>query len=203
MSGPPTHDRERRARPPRALRCYAGIGSHETPADTLALMEALAARLARDGWVLRTGLSRGADQAFYRGALASSGRVELYLPRPGFEAGARLGGEASNVHVLSRPSEAASELAAAFQPHWDRLSEHARALLARDAHQVLGADLQTPARFVACWTREGSLDGQGLYGEGTGQALRIAHDRGVPVVNLARPEHVECLADRWCVARHA
>lgn len=156
----------------------------------LLLIEALAARLAGDGWVLRTGLSRGADQAFYRGALAGGGRVELYLPWPGFEAGARLEDEGGKVEVTPRPSDAACELAARFHPRWDRLSPEDRLLLARNCHQVLGVELQSPARMVACWTADGSLDGEGLYDDGTGQALRIAHEHGVPVRNLARAEHL-------------
>lgn len=62
---------------------YAGIGSRETPGQTLTAMEQLAHVLAARGWVLRTGLAGGADQAFYRGAVGQ-GAVELYLPWPSF-----------------------------------------------------------------------------------------------------------------------
>jgi hypothetical protein len=44
-----------------------------------------------------------------------------------------------------------------------------------------------------CWTADGSLDGEKLYEDGTGQALRIASEHGVPVLNLARREDVEQL----------
>jgi hypothetical protein len=172
-------------------RAYAGIGSRRTPPDVLALMEALAEQLAGQGWTLRTGLSPGADQAFYRGAHRGGGEVELYLPWAGFEAGARL--EVGDERVLPEPSEAACELGARFHPRWDALTQDARRLLARDAHEVLGADLLSPAQLVACWTADAGLDGSGLYAEGTGQALRIAHHHGVPVFNLARPEHVRTL----------
>jgi hypothetical protein len=174
-----------------ATHAYAGVGSRQTPRDVLAVMEALAGQLAASGWVLRTGLSRGADQAFYCGAVTAGGRVELYLPWPGFEAGARLQGDERTVRVTEWPSAAACELAARHQAGWHRLSREQRLLLARDAHQVLGADLRSHARLVACWTADGGLDGQGLYEDGTGQALRIAHDHGVPVFNLARPEHLQ------------
>jgi hypothetical protein len=185
--GPP-----RRPRSSPAPRAYAGIGAHQTPEDILALIEALAARLARSRWVLRTGLSRGADQAFYRGAVSEGGRVELYLPWPGFEAAARLEGEQpGKVRVTPGPSDAACELAARHHPGWDRLPREERLLLARDAHQILGAELRSPAQLVVCWTADGSLDGQGLYEDGTGQSLRIAHAQGVPVLNLARREHLE------------
>jgi hypothetical protein len=166
---------------------YVGIGSRETPPDVLALMQALAGKLAREGWLLRTGLSPGADQAFYRGALLSGADIELYLPWPGFQADARPDVEGAAVRELSGASAAACELGRRFHPDWEGLALPERQLLARDAHEVLGADLETPAELVVCWTADGSLDGQDLYEDGTGQALRIAHRHGIPVLNLARP----------------
>jgi hypothetical protein len=175
-------------------RVYAGIGSRRTPAAALELIEAIAAGLAGGGWVLRTGLSPGADQAFYRGARAGRGGVELYLPCPRFQSHARIGGEGSSVRVLARPSRAAMQLAARFYRawdgrEWDQLDENERALLARDVHQVLGADLDSPVASVVCWTPDGGLDGSDPRSQGTGQALRVAHDHAIPVFNLARPEH--------------
>jgi hypothetical protein len=179
---------------PGAGRRYAGIGSRETPPAALALIEAVSARLARNGWVLRTGMSPGADQAFYRGARAEGGEVELYLPWPGFESDARLEGEGTDVRELSRPSARAYELAERHHPAWSGLGAGARHLLARDSHQVLGADLATAVAFVGCWTADGSLDGAGAGAGGTGQALRIARSERVPVFNLARAEHARMLA---------
>jgi hypothetical protein len=157
-------------------------------------IEALAARLAREGWVLRTGLSPGADQAFYRGARSAQGVIELYLPWPGFEAAARDAREGSEVRELACPSPEAYELGGRFHRAWhgrgwDALTEAERALLARDSHQVLGADLRSPAEWVICWTPDGGLDGEDPRSQGTGQALRIAAHYGIPVLNLARPEH--------------
>jgi hypothetical protein len=183
-----------------AGRQYAGIGSRETPPAALALIEAVAAGLARHGWVLRTGMSPGADQAFYRGARSEGGEVELYLPWPGFEADARLADEGAEVRELSRPSARAYELAERHHPAWGPLDARTRHLLARDSHQVLGADLATAAAFVVCWTADGSLDGTGAGAGGTGQALRIARSEGVPVFNLARPEHARRFAGPSCPA---
>lgn len=177
-------------------RHYAGIGSRRTPATTLQLIEALAGSVAAQGWTVRTGLSPGADQAFYRGALSRAGSVELYLPWPGFEAHARMSGEGSRVRALERPSQAAYELAARFyraweRPPWSELDAGAKALLARDCHQVLGAQLDSPAACVVCWTTDGGLDGDDPRAGGTGQALRVASHHGIPVFNLARPEHAQ------------
>ncbi|HEV7586104.1 MAG TPA: hypothetical protein VGO14_10020 [Solirubrobacteraceae bacterium] len=178
---------------PGSAHAYAGIGSRETPAEVLALMEALAERLGGESWLLRTGLSPGADQAFYRGALLGGGEVELYLPWPGFEADARLDIEGASVRELPQPSAAACELARRFHEGWDALEPPARQLLARDAHEVLGADLRSPAELLVCWTADGSLDGEDLYEDGTGEALRIASEHRIPVLNLARREDLEGL----------
>jgi hypothetical protein len=178
--------------PSRAHSAYAGIGSRETPQAILELMRLTASRLAACGWVLRTGMASGADQAFYEGA-SSRGALELYLPWPGFETEARLSAARADEFVLERPGHGAHELAARFHPAWPRLSRAARNLHARNSHQVLGPDLASPARFVLCWTPDGSLDGSGRRVGGTGQALRLAHHHGIPVFNLARREHAERL----------
>jgi hypothetical protein len=194
---------------------YAGIGARRTPPEVLVAIEAIATRLARRGWTLRTGMSPGADQAFYRGARAGGGRAELYLPWPGFEAGAwsrgdgdagceddRRGDGGERVRVFERPSSEAYELAARFHPDWEAVSADSRHLLARDSHQVLGADLATPARLVICWTPDGDRDGTGPRSGGTGQALRIASHWGLLVLNLARQEDLKRASEvRLAVAR--
>ena len=160
---------------------YAGIVARRTPPDVLTLMRQLAAALAGEGAVLRTGGAGGADQAFEAGAEIASGAIELFLPWPGFQE--RRGA------LLERPSAAAHELARRYHPAWHRLSRGARALQARNSHQVLGADLASPVGRVVCWTPDGSLDGRGPRSGGTGQALRVAAAHGIAVRNLARPEH--------------
>jgi hypothetical protein len=182
-------------------RTYAGIGARETPPATLRLMEALASQLAGEGWTLRTGLSPGADQAFHRGALQAGGRVELYLPWPGFEEAARASAAAhagrdhdrffddEMFFVLGAPTPGACKLASSFHPAWEGLDREERLLRSRDVHQVLGERLDDPVSFVVCWTPDGSLDGAGREAGATGQALRVAHHHRIPVFNLARPEH--------------
>lgn len=165
------------------LSAYAGIGSRKIPRAVLELMTRFSSRLGADGWVLRSGMAAGADQAFYRGTLPH-GAFELYLPWPAFEAGARSSACGPGQLVLGRPSPAAYELAAQFHPAWSRLTRGVRALHARNCHQILGADLASPARFVVCWTPDGSLDGRGRNVGGTGQALRIALHYGTSSTSL-------------------
>ncbi len=180
--------------PRQTQRTYAGIGSRATPPAVLEQMTRAARWLSARGWVLRTGMATGADQAFYRGASAH-GPLELYLPWPSFEARARAAISSAEQLVLGEPTPAACQLAASFHPAWARLTRAVRALHARNCHQVLGADLESPARFVLCWTPDGSLDGRGRRVGGTGQALRLAHHPGLPVFNLARLEHVKRLTE--------
>jgi hypothetical protein len=159
---------------------YAGIGSRQTPLPVLALMSAVAARLAAAGWTLRSGGADGADLAFEQGA--GNGPKEIYLPWQGFN---------GNASLLSEIDDAAFELAAQYHPNWNRLKPSVRRLIARNGYQVLGRDLTTPVRFVLCWTPDGIISAQGRTAAsgGTGQAIAIAADRGIPVFNLARPEH--------------
>ena len=189
---------EHRDEPLSARPAYAGIGAHESPRGVLELMRAAAGALARAGWTLRSGMSPGADLAFYAGALDAAGAIELYLPWPGFGAGARRAPQERRARVLefSLPDAGAHELAARFCADWSGLDQRRRALLARDGQQVLGGDLREPVELVLCWTPEGDLDGLGARTGGTGQALRIAHALGVEVLNLQRPEHGARLRER-------
>ena len=100
------------------------------------------------------------------------------------------------MRVSERPTSAAVALAerfyvAAAGEAWATLGDCARALLARDAHQVLGRDLDSPVRFVVCWTPAGDRDGRDPRSGGTGQALRIAAARSLPVFNIANPDDLE------------
>ena len=163
---------------------FAGIGSRSSPPDVLALMHRIAAALARLGWALRSGGAPGADSAFEAGALAAGGRVGLYLPWRGFE------GRTEHV-VLHEATARAYELAPRFHPGWDRLGRGARALHARNVHQVLGASCENRASFVACWTPDGATSAAETSARtgGTGTAVRIASAHGVPVYNLQRADH--------------
>ena len=68
-------------------------------------------------------------------------------------------------------------IAADLHPTWHRCSPAARKLHARNV-SILAADTDAPVDAVACWTLDGLPTG------GTGMGIRIAHDRGIPVLNL-------------------
>lgn len=150
---------------------YAGIGSRETPELILDIFKNVAIYLGNKGFVLRSGGANGADKAFEDGCDGVKGHKEIYLPWSGFE------GSNSNLIVKD---EMAFEIAKQYHPYWHNLSQGARKLQARNSHQVLGKDLNTPSAFIICWTKNGSSSG------GTGQAIRIAKHYNIPVFDAGK-----------------
>lgn len=151
---------------------YAGIGARATPNLALADMTAIAAWLARAGWRLSTGGARGADSAFANGTPQS--QRTIHLPWRGYN------GHRGPDSRVPDPSELAAGLAIAerLHPAWGRCSEAVRKLHARNASVILGPGLDRPVDAVVAWTPEGAVTG------GTGMALRIATERGIPILNL-------------------
>lgn len=155
---------------------YAGIGSRRTPVEFLDMFVQASAYMSRLRYVLRSGGADGADLAFERGA----GAKEVYLPWVGFNG--------SSSGLLPLPE--AFRVAEKYHPRWNYLNQGSKKLMARNVHQVLGRDLNTPSSFIVCWTPCGSGSG------GTGQALRIARDYGIPVFDCGRFGSVaECVPE--------
>jgi hypothetical protein len=165
---------------------YAGIGSRETPAAVRARFFMLAKELGEAGWTLRSGGAEGADQAFESGLEPHHPR-EIYLPWPGFS---------GNRSRLFKPTTEAFELAKQFHPAWERCSAAARRMHARNMHQVLGQDLASPAELVVCWTP----DGRG--GGGTGQAIRLAKSRDIPIFDFGRGPQMHGALQAWLATRN-
>lgn len=154
------------------MKYYAGIGSRETPLNILGIMTTIGDVLETHmGYVLRSGGADGADSAFEAG-VDDPDMKEIWVPWLGF----------NNHPSHLTPTDAAFDMASQFHPAWYRCSRRARALHARNCHQILGADLRTPVDFVICWTRDGGASG------GTGQALRIAQHHCIPILNLYHTE---------------
>lgn len=174
---------------------YAGIGSRKTPANAFVLIEGLANALhLEEGAILRSGRAPGADQVFERGAAANDGEAEIYLPWPKFEIH-----ESYYLHTLSEPKEEAFIIASEFHPGWPYLKHPVKRLMARNAHQILGADLDNPVDFVLCWTPGKATTGHEKGTGGTGQAMRHAHSLGIPIHNLGIPA-VYTTWEKWLVS---
>jgi hypothetical protein len=145
---------------------YAGVGSRETPDEILEMFKNIGSFLGKQGFILRSGHAQGADQAFECGCNKANGKKEIYLPWNGFEG--------SNSTLIVKDLKA-FEIAQEFHPYWHNLKQGAKKLQARNSHQILGKDLNTPSAFVVCWTKNGKGSG------GTGQAIRIAKYYNIPV----------------------
>lgn len=166
-------------------RYYAGIGSRKTPPDVRESMRRYASIAEGRGLILRSGAAEGADESFEAGLFSPPRNAEIWLPWDGFR-----GRRAAAGYLVLADDSPAFATVDQFHPAPDRLTPAARRLMARNAHQVLGTDLKTPASFVLCWAPEKDDRVTG----GTGQAVRIAESRGIQVVNLWRPQHMLRLA---------
>lgn len=137
-------------------------------------MVLLGRQLARGGWVLRSGGSPGADTAFEKGCDLGGGAKEIYLPWRGFNG--------SDSPLFETPAGAA-ELARKIHPGLDRRSRSVQKLRARNVCQILGLSLSEPSHLVIAWTESAVPSG------GSATVLRIAEQRGIPVINLAQPDY--------------
>lgn len=154
-------------------RIYAGIGARATPGNILKVMEGLAVTLAHEGYMLRSGAAEGADQAFERGCDLAKGPKEIFLPWKGYN-----GHMSPHYH----PTPDAMRLALDHHPAKFLLKQGAAKLHGRNSHILMGLRCDTPVAFVICWTEQGRIWG------GTGQALRIAEAKDIPVFNLGHPK---------------
>lgn len=167
---------------------YAGIGSRRTPKDVLLQMEQLAVWMANVGYVLRSGGADGADWAFEHGCADAGGEMEIYLPWKGFN---------HNTSSLYTQHPDTYKIAAELHLAWNYLSAPARTLMARNVHQILGSDLQTPVEFVVCYTPDGctSIERYTSKTGGTGLAIALASVNNIPVFNLRNTNAIHQLVD--------
>jgi hypothetical protein len=150
---------------------YTGVGSRQTPLPIQHLMRNIAHRLQEMGLRLRTGDATGADRAF-RNACCNQ---EVYTAKE------------SVLHSINPYVIDAMAMAERIHPAWDRMSEYAQALHARNCFQVLGECLDNPSEFLICWTPEGKPVG------GTRTAIMVAKEHGVPVFNLGDSQGLSAL----------
>lgn len=156
---------------------YSGIGSRETPDDVAPVMTWVASDLESRGYVLRSGGAPGADTYFEDGVKSDSNK-EIYLPFKNFR---------NHPSPLHDVCDDALQLASEIHPAWDNCRRVARLLHARNCYQVLGKDLNTPAKFVICWTQGGIAKG------GTRTAIKLAERFSIPVLNFGSYPASECI----------
>jgi hypothetical protein len=168
------------------MRYYTGVGSRETPEEILVLMEKVAYKFAKEGYILRSGGAGGADTAFWNGASQTETPIEIFLPWNGFSG--LYHDEARGYYAPTKDETyaRAEEITSEIHPAWGRLTRGPRALHARNVYQVLGQDLQTPSDFLICYSKP---SGNSISG-GTRTAWEVAKKFGVRCFNLYDEENV-------------
>jgi len=157
------------------------------------VIRTLAADISGRGYGLRSGGARGADQAWEEGASTGPSPVQS------FRVSLRLGEIGIPLSAIAPEIVArATELASLHHRAWPYLKPYARQLMTRNCLQVLGPALDDPVARVLCWAPDSVLEAGTVVdvSGGTGLAVRLARTRGIPVLNLALPEHLEA-ARRW------
>lgn len=157
---------------------YSGIGSRETPEHILGIMSKIGKSFAEKGLLLRSGGAIGADTAFERGCDLAKGKKEIFYATNN-----------KGIIVSENIMQQALVLASQIHPAWDRCSDYAKRLHARNGMQILGRELNEPADFVVCWTKDGGPTG------GTGQAIRLAMSRDIKIYNLYFDSHLQELRE--------
>ena len=164
---------------------YTMIGSRNTPQDDMQILSQMAEDLASLGYIGRSGGAVGADQAMEDGIRRKDRDLqEIYLPWSGFK-----GKKPPTIGMIDTQSlpnyQQAQQIASETHPAWRNCNRTARAFHTRNVYQILGLDLDTPSTIVICYA-EPSGD-KGYVKGGTATAVKIAIDRGIPVLNLAVP----------------
>ena len=165
---------------------YTMIGSRNTPRDIMETLSDIAKTLAAlGGYIGRSGGAAGADQAMENGLIGrSSAFSEIYLPWNGFNR--KYAGNWSFIDAQSLPNyQQAQQIASETHPAWHNCNRTARAFHTRNVYQILGLDLDTPSTIVICYAEPSG--NKGYVKGGTATAVKIAIDRGIPVLNLAVP----------------
>ena len=161
-----------------SVRIYTGVGSRGAPPDILQDMFDIGVALGIS-YGLRTGGAEGSDTAFADGAVSVGGLVCVYRPET-------IRSSKGVVVTWGPPTKEAYGVAESVHPAWGSLGDYAKALHARNVHQVLGPKLDKPSEFVVCWTPDGaSTEAETSRSTGgTRTAIVVASRYGIPVYNL-------------------
>jgi hypothetical protein len=174
---------------------YAGIGSRETPPTMGSIMTQLAAKMEKDGWILRSGGARGAD-TFFEDGVTENQHKQIFIHKE--NAHGRRHSVRCGVFNAQRYADydEAVRIASEVHPRWARLNDSAQQLHARNVYQVLGPGLapSTYSKLLVCW---GIPDIHGVPEGGTRTAWKIAEMYGIPRFNLVNQ------SDRSRIKRYA
>lgn len=160
---------------------YAGIGSRKITPEETQLIEKIAGKLADAGIIVYSGNADGSDIAFQRG---SRGKCVLLLPWKKFNNQMYDVTNALDCFDVGKTPEGKASIAK-YHPAPQSLSFGGQCMMARNWHQIIGFGKYPPVSFVVCCALR---DEDGKIVGGTGQACRIAEERGLPIFNIRDPE---------------
>jgi hypothetical protein len=160
---------------------YAGIGSRDTPEHIQNLMREIATLLERRKYTLRSGGALGADLAFEGGVIKNKEIFykESYRINDGYYV-------EYDDYDLEFATKILKQYHPSYKPGGSKIKNKAAiALLTRNTFQIFGVGTVTEnSEFVICYTQDGAETVTTYDTGGTGQAIRIAYDYGIPVYNL-------------------
>lgn len=160
---------------------YAGIGNRDVPKEIRPHMTDLARRLSNMNFTLRSGDAKGSDQAFQLGAGTNA---SIFKASSKDQVSKAAKGQVTFFDEMSDAERrAAYDSVMRLHPNGANLDERARDLHGRNYYQIMGTDGAVNSAFIACYAT--SKDG------GTWQAIKLAHELGIPVFNAAEYEDIE------------
>lgn len=179
------------------MKYYTGIGSPEASQEIKNLVYRLAYRLAKEGYILRSGGDKGTDNAFELGAKKARGEVEIYLPWNMFYGKMRDDKEYFVPSYFDNYKRAIS-LARRFYPDYGELEDWDRKLIARYGYLVFGKKLKGPSRFIICWTPDSCATTDQITERtgNTAQAIALARHNNIPIFNINIIPHQERI-ENW------
>lgn len=167
------NDQARQTKAPRV----ACVGRRDPMLAATDILRRLGRLIAAHGGVVVSGNAVGSDQAYAVGANAvDPALVELWLPWATYERSAARPGNV--VRVVSDPR--CFRIAAEHHPAWDRLSQGARRLFARNVCIIERADL------VIAFPNHSKIGGGG-----TGHAMRMAEALQISLADLTTKDGVQ------------
>lgn len=159
-------------------RMFTVMSHGEVPGETIHLIDQLCRSLHSKGFTFRYD-GNAQDKASTAAYNAFKDRNEIYLPWKGFNKGVTA--------KLNRPSELAYGYASGFNKAFNKLPPTVRAILARNAHVLLGDACNTPVNLCVIYTTDGAEAKKDINYETTGNMSGIIYACeaiGIPVFNL-------------------
>jgi hypothetical protein len=166
---------------------YAGIGSRTITDREKAIIRKVASELSKKDLVLYSGNASGSDINFQIG---SNKKCVVFLPWEGFNTKEYDVSNSIKSYVVGH-SGLGMQSVKQFHPNPTSLSNGGKALMARNYHQVAGYDTFPQVSFVICCANYKIVDNMMQVEGGTGQAVRIANYKNIPVINIRSENWLE------------